>query len=649
MLCARRVVTPGGGGAGEARNASASMPVCALLSACLGAFLLAASAATASDAHAIAPAASPSAAPHHGETGRPRHGIAMHGEPALPADFSHLPYANPDAPRGGRLTLGFQGTFDSLNPFNLKAGSTARGLVGNVFQTLMMRSLDEPFTLYGLIAESIETNADRSMVVFRLDRRARFSDGKPLTAADVRFSVELLGRQGRPQHRAAFSNIRTIETPDSHTVRFDLTGADDRELPLILALMPVLPAHATDVENFADATLAVPVGSGPYILDSFKAGESLRFRRDANYWAKDLPSQRGFNNFDEIRIEYFRDASSLFQAFQAGLVDYIEEDNPTRWRTGYDFPALREGLVKKESLALGGAKGMRGFAFNTRRTLFSDVRVREALTLMFDFEWINASIYGGLFQRTMSFFDNTPLSAAGKVASPLERKLLARWPRSVREDILDGTWRMPASDGSGRDRTLARQALKLLADAGYRVRDGVMRQSAGGAPLAFEILVNTREQERLALIYSQSLRRIGVAAQVRQVDQVQYQRRRARFDFDMMIGWWVASNSPGNEQRNRWSSTAADIESSFNLAGARSEAIDGLIQEILGAHDRETFEAAVRAFDRVLLSGFYIVPLYHKADQWIAYRSDLRYPARLPEYGAPLFGETLNTWWRAPQ
>ncbi|MBX9757296.1 MAG: extracellular solute-binding protein [Beijerinckiaceae bacterium] len=584
------------------------------------------------------------AAPAAGASAGPRHAIAMHGEPALPAGFTHLPYANPDAPKGGRLVIGFQGAFDSLNPFNLKAGSAAQGINVNIYQTLMTRSTDEPFTLYGLLAESIETDDARSFVTFRLNPKAKFSDGKPVTSEDVRFSYELLRKRGRPQHRAAFNQAHSVETPDALTIRFDLSGANDRELPMNFALMPILPAHAVNLDRFDDSNLEPPLGSGPYVLKEVKPGEILRLERNRDYWAKDLPIHRGMFNFDEIRIEYFRDVASYYEAMRAGVIDYRDETNPTRWLTGYDFPAIQEGRIVKESLPLGGAKGMQGFAFNTRREIFADVRVREALNYLFDFEWINKNLYGGLYARTKSFFDETELASTGVPASERERALLSQWPGAVRTDILEGKWAPASSDGSGRDRDSARKALTLLKQAGWTISEGVLQRN--GQPFAFEIMVQDRNQERLALNYSQSLRRIGVDARVRTVDQVQYQRRRQKFDFDMMMGMWVASNSPGNEQRNRWSSQSAKMESSFNLAGAASPALDGLINRIVSAADREDFVAAVRAFDRVLLSGFYIVPLFHAPDQWFAHVSALKRPSALPRYASPLFGATLDTWWR---
>ncbi|WP_036258325.1 extracellular solute-binding protein [Methylocapsa aurea] len=574
----------------------------------------------------------------------PQPAIAMHGEPDLPADFDHLPYAAPDAPKGGRLAIGFLGTFDSLNPFNLKAGSTAQGLNGNVFETLMTRSLDEPFTLYGLIAKSIETDADRSRVTFRLDPRAHFSDGAPITSADVRFTFDLLKTRGRPQQRAAYGLVKAVETPDPLTISYDLAGIGDREMPLTLALMPVLPRHKIDLARFDDASLEVPTGSGPYKIADVRPGERLILARDRNYWAKDLPIRRGLYNFDEIDIEYFRDANSLFEAFQAGLLDFRVETNPVRWTTGYDFPAMRDHRVFRESLPIGGPKGMEGFAFNLRRPLFADVRVREALGLLFDFEWINANLYNGLYKRTASFFDESDLASTGRPASPAERALLAGFPGAVRADILEGRWAPARTNGSGQDRSEPKRALALLREAGYELDNG--RLVKGGEPLAFEIMVKDRSQERLALNYADSLARVGVAVKIRLVDEVQYQRRRQKFDFDMMLGSWLASASPGNEQRSRWGSASADQEASFNLAGAKSPAIDALIAALLSAKTREDFIAAARSYDRALLSGFYIVPLFHAPDQWIAASSTLARPQRLPRYGSPTAGATLDTWWK---
>ncbi|MGO8847778.1 MAG: extracellular solute-binding protein [Methylocella sp.] len=608
------------------RGLAPAFAVIALLlhAACLGAALA---------AEAMPPAPVPAPA------------IAMHGDPALKDAFDHLPYADPAAVKGGRLAIGFLGTFDSLNPFNLKAGSTAQGMNGNVFETLMTRSLDEPFTLYGLIAQSIETGADRTSVTFRLDPRAHFSDGEPITSADVRFTFDLLKTKGRPQQRAAYSLIKSIETPDALTIRYDLTGINDREMPLTLALMPVLPRHKIDPAKFDDASLDIPTGSGPYVVADVKPGQRIILRRDKNYWARDLPVRRNLYNFDEIDIEYFRDANSLFEAFSAGLLDFREETNPARWTNAYDFPAIRDHRMIREALPAGGPKGLEGFVFNLRRPLFENIRVREALGLLFDFEWINANLYNGLYKRTKSFFDDSELASTGRPADAAELALLAPFPGAVREDILEGRWRPAATDGSGADRIEPKRALALLKEAGYDIEGG--RLTKGGEALSFEIMVKDRNQERLALNYADSLGRIGVAAKVRLVDEVQYQRRRQKFDFDMMIGSWLASASPGNEQRSRWGSASAEQEASFNLAGVKSPAIDAMINVLLSAKTHEDFVAAVRAYDRLLLSGFYVVPLFHSPDQWIAASAKLARPKSLPRYGPASGGATLDTWWRA--
>lgn len=575
----------------------------------------------------------------------PLTGIAMHGEPSLPAGFKHLPYVNPDAPKGGRITIGLQGTFDSLNPYNVKAGSAVQGLTGTVVQSLMARSMDEPFTLYGLIADTIDTDESRSYVTFHLNPAARFSNGRQITAIDVQFTFDLLRQKGRPQHRSAFSQVKGVSVKDDQTITFDLSGLGDRELPLIIGLMPVLSSQNVDVSRFEEASLEAPLGSGPYSVGEIKPGESFVLKRNPQFWAKDHPTQKGLYNFDEIRIEYFRDANSLFEAFKGGLIDYREETNSTRWLTGYDIPPMQDGRLKRESLPLGGPKGMLGFAFNTRRPLFQEEKIREALGLMFDFEWINANLFGGLYRRTNSFFAESELSSYGRPASQKERELIVAHSGQVREDILNGTYGPPVSDGSGRDRPLAQRAVTLFHDSGYEIHNGDMVHKGNGQRFEFEILVTDRNQERLALNFSDSLRRIGVQARVRVVDEVQYQRRRQKFDFDMMMGTWLASASPGNEQRARWGSASANQDSSFNLAGVQSTAIDHLIDEIVGAKSREAFVTSVRAYDRLLLSGFYIIPLYHSSEQWIAYNARFEHPSRLALYANPLFGLTLDSWW----
>ncbi len=561
----------------------------------------------------------------------------MNGEPALPATYQHFPYADPRALKGGRVVYGMHGTFDTLNPFIVQ-GLSATGITGNVVETLMARSYDEPFSLYGFVAESIRVPQDRSWVEFRVDERARFSDGKPVTAEDVVFSWQLLKDKGRPNHRAYYQKVVKAEIIDPRTVRFDLDGADDRELPLVLGLMPVLAKHATDPARFEAGGFEPLVGSGPYIVADVRRGESVTLKRNASYWGADHPATRGHNNFDEIRYDYYRDANTLFEAFKRGFVDVRPEGDSTRWTTGYDFAAAREGGVVMEEFETGTPKGMNAFVFNTRRDLFKDVRVREALGLLFDFEWINANLFGGVFRRTSSYFEGSELTASARPASEAERHLLKRFEGAVRDDVLAGTWRPPLSDGSGRDRRHIKQALDLLAQAGWVIENGALTRA--GKAFRFEILVRTKDQERIALAYAGGLERAGIHASVRLVDAIQYERRTAARDFDMMLYFWLSSLSPGNEQSVYWGSAAADQPGSRNYAGIREPAVDAMISAMLSADTRDELVTAARALDRVLLSGFYTVPLYHAPKQWVARWSRIDHPSR-----TSLFGPIFETWW----
>jgi peptide/nickel transport system substrate-binding protein len=584
--------------------------------------------------------AGPSSGAATGEAAE-RHGIAMHGEPALPPGFAHLPYANPQAPKGGRIAIGLQGTFDSLNPL-VVIGVAPDAVPRYVQQSLLARALDEPFTGYGLLARSVEMPEDRSFVLFRLDPRARFSDGRPVTAEDVRFTFELLRQHGKPFHRSSLSQVKAVEIPDEWTIRFDLSGSDDRELPLIIGRLPIYPAHATDPSRFSATTLQAPIGSGPYRVTEVRPGERVVLARRRDWWAENHPLTRGLFNFDEIRYEFHRDGNTLFEAFKAGLTDVHFETDPARWERGYDVPAVREGRIKREAIPLRTPKGMGGFVFNTRRPLFADPRVREALGLVLDFPWINRNLFHGLVSRTGSYFDKSELSARGVPADERERALIAAFPDAIRPDILDGHYAPFETDGSGRDRDAARRALALLAEAGWTLEnDGLLRRKAAGWAFAFEMLVQSAQQERLALNFAGALRRLGVLMRVRQVDNVQFWRRLGAFDFDMIQWTWAVSTSPGNEQRNRWGSQAAERPGSLNFAGVRSPAADRMIEAILAARSRDDFVSAVRAFDRVLLSGFYVVPLFHAPDQWIAYDAGLRRPSL-----TPLDGTAIELWWR---
>src|SRR5882672_3509024 len=465
------------------------------------------------------------------------HALAMHGAPALPPDFTHMPYANPDAPKGGRLVWGILGTFDSLNPLIVR-GLAVQQIRGFVVESLMARGNDEAFTLYGLLAKSVETDDERSYVIFHLDPRARFSDGTPVLADDVLFSFALLRDHGRPNLRNYYSKVTKADAPDPMTVRFDLTAAHDRELPLILGLMPVLPRHAIDTETFEETSMTAPLGSGPYRVTAVKPGASVTLTRNPDYWGRDLPINRGLWNFDEIRLDFYREANGQFEAFKRGLYDFRVENEPLRWHDGYDFPAARNGEVIRDTIKTGMPQPSEFLVFNTRRPVFSDVRVRQALTLLFDFEWINRNYFFGLYGRAVGFFAGSELSAYARVADDRERALLKPFAARIAPDILDGSYRLPVTDGSGRDRTTLRNALNLLAQAGYDLDGTVLRQRSTKAPLTFEILVTTRDQERIALAFARDLKSAGIEASVRAVDAVQFDQRRLSFDFDMIQNRW---------------------------------------------------------------------------------------------------------------
>jgi peptide/nickel transport system substrate-binding protein len=567
----------------------------------------------------------------------PTHGLAMHGEPKHAAGFSHFPYVNPDAPRGGRLTLSQHGSFDSLNAFIIK-GVSATGLREYVFESLMMRSGDEPFTLYGLIAETIELPPDRSFVVFHLRREAKFSDGQPITPRDVLFSHAVLKEKGWPYHRSHYGKVAKVEQVGERSVRFTFKEAGDREVPLLIGLMPILPSHKLTVETFERTTLEPPLGSGPYVVARIDAGRSLVYRRNPDWWARDLPVVRGRFNFDEIAIEYFREEAGRFEAFKAGQIDLRIEDDPLRWVGGYRFAAAEDGRVAKEELATQLPSGMSALVFNTRRPHFQDPRVRRAFILAFDAEWINRSLFNGVYKRTQSYFERSYLSSHARPADVRERALLAPFPGLVKPEVLEGTFRFPATDGSGENRAHRRAAHQLLKEAGYELKGG--RLAKGGQPLKVEFLAETKGQERLMLSFRLALARLGIELEVRPVDSAQYSKRLLTFDFDMVQWAWPASLSPGNEQINRWSSRTATREGSLNLAGVKNEAADAMIEALLRAESAADFEVAVRAFDRVLLSGDYVIPLFHLPKAWVAYWTHLKRPA-----GAPLGGYDIDTWW----
>ena len=572
----------------------------------------------------------------------PQAGLAMHGEPFEVQGFTHFPYANPDAPKGGRVVFAVQGSFDSLNSLIVK-GAAAEGVREYIYESLLARAYDEPFTLYGLIAESVETPADRSFVEFALRPEAKFSDGMPITVEDVIFSHALLRDHGRPNHRSYYKKVAKVEKTGERKVRFTFDGSGDREMPLIIGLMPVLPRHLIDPERFERTSLIPQIGSGPYTIAKVDPGKSVSFKRDPDYWGRDLAINRGLYNFDEIRFDYYRDAGSMFEAFKSGLVRLRNEDDPTRWTEGYTFPAVRDGRVVKEELPVETPAGMSALVFNTRRPIFADPRVRKALITLFDFEWVNRTLYHGQYARTESYFARSELSSHGRPADRAERALLAPFAAEVTPAIMDGSFAFPVSDGTGENREGRREALQLLEAAGYQLTGGKLIKVATGEPFEFEILAATRGQERLLLTYARALKQVGIEARIRQVDSAQYQRRKQTYDFDMIQYFWPVSLSPGNEQSFRWGSEAAVTEGSFNYPGVKSAGVDAMIEALLRAGNRTGFVAAARALDRVLLSGDYVIPLFHLPRQWVAHWSDLKRPET-----TPLYGYQIDTWWLEP-
>lgn len=584
---------------------------------------------------------------HAAEGVAQQHGIAMHGAPRLAPGFAHYPYVNPDAPKGGRIALGQQGTFDSLNPFIIK-GTAPTALRDYVFDSLLSRGLDEPFGLYPQIARSIEVPADRSAITFFVDERARFSDGKPITVDDVLFSWEVLRDKGRPNFRAYYKKVQRTERVGERGIRFVFAPAEgaagsapkfDREMPLIMGLMPILPKHGFDAATFDRTTLEPLIGSGPYRIAQVDAGRSITFQRNPDYWARDLPVNRGRHNLDEIRIDFFRDGTTLIEAFRVGALDFRYEDDPARWAEAYNIPATEDGRIVKTEFQLGVPAGMTGLVFNTRRDVFKDQRVRAALIKLFDFAFVNKSLYHGLFKRTESYFERSYLASTGKAADARELAILGPYRERVRPDILDGTYRLATGDGTGRNRESWQEALRLLGEAGYRLTGGKL-VDASGRQLRFEILAGSPIQERLLSSFANDLGRVGIAARVRIVDAAQYQARIKSYDYDMMQNTWPASLSPGNEQLFRWSAKAGAEPGSFNYAGVADPAVDAMIAAMLEASDADDFTASVRALDRVLRSGDYVVPLFHLPTQWVAHWRHLKHPER-----TPLFGFSLDTWW----
>lgn len=588
-----------------------------------------------------APAASPAAASGAGKV-YSGHGMAMHGDLKYGAGFRSFDYVNPQAPKGGRFKQAAVGTFDSFNPFIVR-GNPAAG-IGQVYDTLMVSSADEPFSEYGLLAEKIEVPEDRSWVAFTLRPEARWQDGKPVTPEDVIFSFDTLRQKGQPFYRAYYGNVDKAEKTGPRTVKFTFKPGENRELPLILGQLNVLPKHWWQSREFDKTSLEPPLGSGPYKVKSFEPGRRVVYERVKDYWGDKLPVNAGRNNFDEIEVDFYRDDTVELEAFKAGEYDFRLENSAKSWATAYDVPAIRTGLMKKEAIPNKRPVGMQAWAFNARRKPFDDPRVREALAYAFDFEWSNQNLFYGQYKRTRSFFDNSELAAAGTPA-PAELKILEPFRGRIPEQVFTTEYQPPKTDGSGDARQNLRKASELLAQAGWKIDPKTRKLvNAEGKELRFTILLVSPSFERIALPFVKNLERLGITADVRTVDSAQYRRLLDEFDYDVVVGNWPQSNSPGNEQRTFWGSAAADQQGSQNYLGIKDPVIDALIESVIAAPDRQALVDRTRALDRVLQWGQWVIPQWHIADDRVAYWDKFGRPGVVPDQGVQ-----IDTWWIDPE
>ncbi len=574
----------------------------------------------------------------------PKHGIAMYGDPALPPDFVSLPYVNADAPKGGRIVQGEVGSFDSLNPHILK-GRVPWQLRFLAHESLMGRSYDEPFTLYGLLAESIEVPDDRSWVEFTLRPEAKFSDGTPVTVEDVLWSYETLGTIGHPRYHGSWAKIETAEQTGERSVRFTFNTRDD-ELPLIMGLRPILKKAQWDETPFEESGVdVVPISSAPYIISDVEAGRHVVLTRNPDYWGNDVvPFRRGQANLDEIRMEFFADATAMFEAFKGGILTTNRETSVQKWDTQYDFPAIVTGKMVQSVIPHQRPTGIRGLVMNTRRPLFDDWRVREALITAFNFEFINQTINGDEQPRITSYFANSILGmdtgpAAGRVA-----EFLAPFEGELLPGALEG-YALPVSDGTERNRKNIRAALALMAEAGWTLQDGALKNEAGET-FGFEVLIpnGSSETQQIVDIFASALGRMGIDVAISSVDSAEYKERTNAFDFDMT--WYARglSLSPGNEQSLYWGTEAADTEGSRNWMGIKSPAAEAMIERILTSESRDDFIAATKALDRVLTSGRFVIPSWHSPVSRIAHVKELKFPDELPMYG-DWIGFQPDVWW----
>ncbi len=569
----------------------------------------------------------------------PTYGLSLLGPLKLPPDFTHFPDANPDAPKGGAVSLATVGSFDSLNPYIVRGSPAAS--VARVWETMMAINPDEAAAAYAHLAQSVDVAADHMSVTFVLRPEARFSDGTPVLASDVVWSFNTLRDQGRPNYRTYWGDVADAQAPDARTVVFHFKTADNRELPQILSEVPVMPEHWWKGRDFSAPLTDPPVGSGPYKVASVDFGRTIVLQRDPNYWAQNLPTGRGLNNFDTIRYEYFRDPTVAFEAFKAGQVDFRRENIAKNWSTLYDFPAIEKGLVKKESLPVDLPTGMQAFAMNARRPMFADKRVRQALTEVFDFQWMNKNLFFGLYSRDDSYYSSSEFASSG-VPQGAELALLEPFRDKLPPDLFTKPFTLPVTDGSGNNREGLRRALDLLQQAGWTVKDRKL-VNAAGQQMDFEILLPDATFERIGLPYVQWLGRLGIAAHVRTVDPAQFQKRMDDLDFDVAQASVGESESLGNEQVDYWSCQSANLPGTQNVAGVCNPAVDAMVARVVAASTHDELLAAAHALDRVLLWNWYMVPQWHLGQVWVAYWNRFGHPP-----GPVRTGLDFAAWWVDP-
>lgn len=586
------------------------------------------------------------ASPAFAQTATPQSSVSMHGDVKYKAGFTHMEYTNPEAPKGGVLKLSSIGTFDSLNPYIVK-GATAEGfaILGQtmIYDSLMEQATDEPFSMYGLLAETIERPADNSWVAFNLRKEAKFADGKQVTADDVIWTFNSLMEKGSPFYKAYYGDVKSVEATSPTRVIFKFAHNDNAELPLIISQLPVLPKHYWTAEgrDFGNTTLTPPLGNGAYKIGAVTPGRSIEYVRDPNYWGKDLPINKGRFNFERIVFDYYKDSNVALEAFLAGQYDYRLENTEKLWNTAYNAPAVKDGRIIKEEVKHGRPAGMQGFLYNTRRPVFADKNVRKALAYAFDFEWSNKQFAYGSYKRTDSFFENSDLAAPEGAPAGAELKILEQYRGKIPDEVFTARYAPPKNDGTGNMRENLRIAAQILDESGWKLGKDGIRANAKGEKLKFEIIDSSPMFERWVLPFIANLKKIGVAANYRVLDPAQYQNRMNDFDYDMTSGVIAQSDSPGNEQRDFWSAEKAKMVGSRNYIGVADPVVDDLIEKLIRAKSRDDLVAYTHALDRVLLAGYYVIPHWHSPKFNLAYWKKLK----RPEILSPLTPGVSDTWW----